>query len=223
VPLAARQAMTQLYTRRGRRLIHDILPIKGHEDEQLGSGSAVELTLHTEDAFHEHRCDLLLLFAVRNPDAVPTVCVSVDWLGEIEPIMFENRFLIQPDLSHLPSNNTAGRDGEWSIAFDPVPISALHGTPEAPYLRVDPYFMTAPEGDLEAADALARFDLRLRDAAREVPLQPGDLLVIDNHRVAHGRRPFRARFDGTDRWLKRALVAYDLRPSVHLHRGTRRL
>jgi hypothetical protein len=29
----------------------------------------------------------------------------------------------------------------------------------------------------------------------------------------HGRKPFRARFDGADRWLKRLNVARDLRKS----------
>jgi alpha-ketoglutarate-dependent taurine dioxygenase len=46
-----------------------------------------------------------------------------------------------------------------------------------------------------------------------VVLEPGDLLVIDNDIVVHGRSPFVARFDGTDRWLQRAFVVEDLAPS----------
>jgi Fe(II)/alpha-ketoglutarate-dependent arginine beta-hydroxylase len=212
-------------TQQDGRIIHDILPIRGHEYEQLGSGSRAELTLHTEDAFHDHRCDLLLLFALQNPDAVPTVCFSVEWLREVDPTLFECRFLIKPDLSHLPANNSADATSStsWSIDSAPTTISVLNGTQDTPFLRVDPYFMTAVDGDAEAAAALTHFDQQMRAAAREVVLHPGDLLVVDNHRVAHGRRPFRARSDGSDRWLKRALVTYDLRPSVHLHRGTRRL
>jgi Fe(II)/alpha-ketoglutarate-dependent arginine beta-hydroxylase len=212
-------------TQQDGRIIHDILPIRGHEHEQLGSGSRVELTLHTEDAFHNHRCDLLLLFALRNPDAVPTVCFSVQWPDQLDPTLFERRFLIKPDLSHLPANNSpdATSASAWSIDFAPTTISVLEGTAAMPFLRVDPYFMTAVDADPHAAAALAHFDQLMRQAAREAVLHPGDLLVLDNHRVAHGRRPFHPRRDGTDRWLKRALVAYDLRPSVHLHRGTRRL
>lgn len=37
-------------------------------------------------------------------------------------------------------------------------------------------------------------------------LNPGEVLVVDNDLVVHGRVPFRARYDGTDRWLKRASV-----------------
>ena len=37
----------------------------------------------------------------------------------------------------------------------------------------------------------------VRAHATAVVLEAGDLLVIDNHRVVHGRSPFHARFDGT--------------------------
>ncbi|MBJ7505663.1 MAG: TauD/TfdA family dioxygenase, partial [Ilumatobacteraceae bacterium] len=36
------------------------------------------------------------------------------------------------------------------------------------------------------------------------------ILVIDNHRAVHGRTSFTPRYDGTDRWLKRALVVQSL-------------
>lgn len=42
-------------------------------------------------------------------------------------------------------------------------------------------------------------------------LSPGD--EIDNFRAVHGRKPFKARYDGKDRWLKRINIARDLRKS----------
>lgn len=39
-----------------------------------------------------------------------------------------------------------------------------------------------------------------------VPNAPGDLTLIDNDVAVHGRIPFRPRYDGTDRWLKRVLI-----------------
>lgn len=39
-----------------------------------------------------------------------------------------------------------------------------------------------------------------------VSLAPGEVLVVDNDLAVHGRVPFRARYDGSDRWLKRASV-----------------
>jgi alpha-ketoglutarate-dependent taurine dioxygenase len=49
-------------------------------------------------------------------------------------------------------------------------------------------------------------------------LLPGECLFIDNYRAVHGRSSFKARFDRTDRWLKRINIARDLRKS----RGVRK-
>lgn len=61
------------------------------------------------------------------------------------------------------------------------------------------------------ARALGRLVRRPAEGIRDVVLGPGDVLFIDNYRAVRGRRPFRARHDGTDRWLGRALLARDLR------------
>ena len=44
-------------------------------------------------------------------------------------------------------------------------------------------------------------------------LESGDFCFLDNFRVVHGRKPFRARYDGTDRWLKCLNISCDLRKS----------
>jgi L-asparagine oxygenase len=36
------------------------------------------------------------------------------------------------------------------------------------------------------------------------------LLIIDNRRAVHGRTAFTPRYDGRDRWLKRAYLVSDL-------------
>ena len=48
---------------------------------------------------------------------------------------------------------------------------------------------------------------------KDVRLQPGDVAFIDNYRAAHGRKSFRARYDGTDRWLKQLNITRNLRGS----------
>jgi alpha-ketoglutarate-dependent taurine dioxygenase len=52
-----------------------------------------------------------------------------------------------------------------------------------------------------------------------VCLTPGDILVIDNNRVVHGRSAFKARFDGRDRFLVRCFGVNDLSKSEHARRG----
>jgi len=41
-------------------------------------------------------------------------------------------------------------------------------------------------------------------------LEPGDLLIINNRKVMHGRSEFIPRYDGQDRWLQRVYVTNDL-------------
>jgi alpha-ketoglutarate-dependent taurine dioxygenase len=50
---------------------------------------------------------------------------------------------------------------------------------------------------------LDRFDALFAAAAETVLLEPGDLLLIDNHRTLHGRTAFPA---GSPRLLKRVRV-----------------
>ena len=68
--------------------------------------------------------------------------------------------------------------------------------------------------DTEAQDVLERLASAVRESSKSVVLGAGDLLVVDNHVAVHGRTPFVARFDGTDRWLQRTFVVSDLSPSA---------
>nr|WP_308699003.1 TauD/TfdA family dioxygenase [Streptomyces avermitilis] len=54
--------------------------------------------------------------------------------------------------------------------------------------------------------AYGRLGEELARVSVAVSLAPGEVLVVDNDLVVHGRVPFQARYDGTDRWLKRASV-----------------
>lgn len=210
-------------------VMHDILPIKGHEQEQLGSGSETLLTWHTEDAFHPYRTDYIVLMCLRNPDGVETTYASMDDVRldpELVRVLFQERFTIRPDESHLARNRgPLWRDFGAPEALvrrsctridemneRPEKLAVLFGDPAAPYVRLDPYFMEPP-GDEEAARALDALVAALEERITGVALRPGDVLFIDNFRAVHGRKPFRARHDGTDRWLRRLNVTRDLRKS----------
>jgi enduracididine beta-hydroxylase len=60
-----------------------------------------------------------------------------------------------------------------------------------------------------------RFDEVIGDCV----LEAGDFCFIDNYQAVHGRKPFEARFDGTDRWMKRINVVRDLRRSRDARRS----
>lgn len=210
-------------TQQNGHIVHDVFPIKEYEREQLGFSSMEPLTWHTEDAFHDYRPDYLALMCLRNPDGVGTYCGKPDYSGltdEQRSYLFGQHYTIKPDNSHLAANNfpsdtlaaaereAAFRDIEQMVSA-PKKLSVLFGHPDDPYLRIDPYFMARAE-DPKAQDALEAI-IRLIDASyREVPLAQGDILVVNNLRVVHGRGSFVARYDGKDRWLKRLLISRDL-------------
>jgi Fe(II)/alpha-ketoglutarate-dependent arginine beta-hydroxylase len=207
-------------TQQDGRLVHDVIPIKGHENEQLGSSSESLLTWHTEDAFHPLRGDFLTFSCLRNPYGAVTTIGSVDELRlprQAREVLFQARFGIKPDESHLAKNNSEpGREEFGDIDkmnTEPDPVAVLFGDPQHPYVRADPYFMTVPEGDPEARAALACFEQAMDAVMDDMVLDAGDFCFVDNFRVVHGRKPFKARHDGTDRWLKRVNIAVDLRKS----------
>lgn len=206
-------------------LVHDIAPIKGHENEQLGSGSEQLLWWHTEDAFHPQRGDYLGMLCLRNPDNVPTTfgnLIGVELSDRQKELLFSPLFTIRPDESHLLKNKSEERtvEGELTDSYShieemntrPDRIAILAGDPASPYVRIDPYFMDKVE-DPEAEEALGALVAALEKKIEDLPLQQGDYCFIDNFKGVHGRKPFVARYDGRDRWLKRINVVRDLRRS----------
>lgn len=183
-------------------ICQDLVPVEGHKNEMIGSGSELELVWHTEDARYSYRGDYIGLMCLRNPDAVPTTFALIDEVqldsDQVE-VLFEPRFIFRPDPSH--PTDSEGEKG-----------SVLFGDPRSPYVRFDPYCMDRPETE----DARSAMDYLIRaidENLTGVALLPGECLFIDNYKAVHGRSSFKARFDGTDRWLKRINITRDLRKS----------
>lgn len=209
-------------------LTHNIVPIKGHEREQIASGSEETLEWHTEEAFHPHRSDYTSLMCLRNPYGAPTTYADVADLhipAADREILRQPVFEARPSGSHSAERNAyttllpAHRHERARRSFDaieelhrtPAMTYVLFGSDDEPYLCVDPDCMT-PVTDA-AAGALSRLCAEINRNIQDVTLTPGDLLFMDNHKAIHGRKPFKARFDGTDRWLKRTNITRDLRSS----------
>ncbi|MFI6512055.1 arginine beta-hydroxylase, Fe(II)/alpha-ketoglutarate-dependent [Streptosporangium sp. NPDC050855] len=209
-------------TQQDGRIVTDVLPIKGGEHTLVSSSSRQELGWHTEDAFSPYRADYVGLLSLRNPDRVATTLAGapVDELDERTlDVLFQERFLIRPDDSHLPANNSAVQrtwaefDDIVRAADQPEPVAILTGHHTAPDLRIDGDFSAPVEGDEEAAVALETLRELIDTALYELVLDVGDVAFIDNRRAVHGRRAFQPRYDGRDRWLKRINVTRDLHRS----------
>ena len=222
-------------TQQDGHLIQDVFPIKGYEYEQLGAGSEEPLWWHTEDAFHPYRADYLGLLCLRNPDQIASTVASLSRAKIAEchvRTLFKPCFSIRPDDSHLGGNESSPvgdnepQDNLLNEAYQqigemyssPPRIPIFFGNFDSPYIRLDRFLVERPEDEAArlALDALIQ---SLDSILSEIILQPGDLLFLDNYRVVHGRRPFKAKYDGYDRWLKRINIVRDLRKSSSVRRN----
>lgn len=207
-------------TQQAGKLVHDVMPIKGHEYKQISSASEEVIWWHTEDAFHQYRSDFIGLMCLRNTTATATTvaCVSDLALDAAQVrVLFQPRFVIRPDYAHdLDAGGGAAPSppalDEEEIEREAKKVAVLFGDPSSPYVRLDPYFMDPPK-DEEAQSALDALCRAVDAKLRRIVLRPGDVCFIDNFRAVHGRNSFTARFDGRDRWLKRILVTRDLKKS----------
>jgi hypothetical protein len=186
----------------GGRIVQNILPVAATSDRQVSTSSKVELMFHTEAAFHPHRPRYLLLLCLRGDPAAATTLTSIlaiqDQLSDdVRHTLFEPRFRTAVDESYLAGgSNRLG---------PPRPV--LSGRWERPTLVFDADLMVATDPVAQHALDTLREAVVANQTA--VVLEPGDLLVVDNHLAVHGRRPFTPRFDGTDRWVQRAFVVSD--------------
>jgi len=191
----------------GGRIVQNIVPTQTDADRQTSTSSRSNLMFHTETAFHPHRPRYLLLLCLRGDPAAHTTLASVhdimDHLpAEMVETMFEPRFRTAVDASFLD-----GRPNELGAARPLVT-----GTRDEPTFVFDADLTVGI--DTEADDVLTAVRAAIEEVETSVVLEPGDLLVVDNNVAVHGRSPFAARFDGTDRWLQRSFVVADLAPSA---------
>lgn len=183
----------------GGRLVNNIVPSPGHEHEQSGASSTALLSPHSEDAFHPRRANLLMLGCLRNPDDVGTTVSSV---RRVELDAAQRERLSRRELPILP-------DVSYGADFpdEPAPPIATLGDEDGRLtLRFDPAYTPLGDADPEFRSAYDHLAAELERVCITAALAPGELLLVDNDVVVHGRVPFTPRYNGTDRWLKRVNI-----------------
>lgn len=196
----------------GGDLVQNIVPTESAIDRQVSTSSKVQLMFHTEAAFHPHRPRYLLLLCLRGDEAARTTLSSIFEVmpqlpGDTVDVLFQPRFRTAVDESYL--------DGRGNVLGEPMAV--LSGDRIRPSMVFDADLMVGI--DEESADALRVLADATQTFHTSVALQAGDLLIVDNNVAVHGRSPFVARFDGSDRWLQRTFVVSDLAPSAADRRG----
>ncbi|HEX5616497.1 MAG TPA: TauD/TfdA family dioxygenase [Acidimicrobiia bacterium] len=198
----------------GGDLVQNIVPLRGTEARQVSTSSAVTLAWHTETAFHPHKPRYLLLLCVRgDPHAATTLASVHDVVTRLDDttltILRAPRFRTRPDESFLAAGSNGAFGAPFAVLATDARGSVCFTYDEQLTVGIDP-----------AADAaLTALQRAVDEVAVSFVLTVGDLLIVDNHVAVHGRGPFHARFDGTDRWLQRAFVVTDLAPSASERRG----
>jgi len=216
-------------TQQDGRIMHDVLPIRGHENYEIGSNSLQPLSWHTEDAFHPCRGDYVALMCLKNPDEVATIVCTVpdlDLTNVDVDALFEPEFTVMPDNSHQPQNarestGDAGVDALRARSFrlielwnsNPDKRALFFGDRSSPYLSLDPYHMDPTGWPQRSQRAFAALVAEIEAKMTSVVLRPGDCVFIDNFRAVHGRKSFTPRYDGSDRWLKRLNITRNIRGS----------
>ncbi|MFD7667653.1 TauD/TfdA family dioxygenase [Streptomyces sp. NPDC059788] len=183
------------------RFVHNIVPAPGHETRQTGASSAVLLSPHTEDAFHPGRAHLLMLSCMRNPDRIATTAAGI---RRVRLDDADIELLSRPLLPILP--DAAYAEARHFDGGPPPAVATLFRSEDGLTLRFDPAYTPLDDAPPAHRAAYRRLTDELARVSGAVRLEPGEVLVVDNDLVVHGRVPFSARYDGTDRWLKRASV-----------------
>lgn len=214
-------------TQQSGHIVNDIIPMASMADQQVGASSKVELAWHTEDAFHPGRADFIGLLCLRNPTEAPTTVATLADVesanGGLSPTLFTDCVIIPADDAQAEGAEELGVDNWVGPSLQPVPLVRRSET--GLEWCVDPAYMSVASEDPAVHEAVTDFCRTIDEQITDVVLRPGEMLLIDNGRAVHGRRPFKPTYSGRDRWLKRVNVAkeFETRAAYCTNQGRRLL
>jgi L-asparagine oxygenase len=204
----------------GGRIFQDMAPSPLAARLQTSLSSEVELEVHTEQAFSELRPDYLSLACLREDLAAQTYLFTARDLAarcdeRLGALLRRPLWTTEVDESF----RTGGIAFEHGDRRGPMPI--LSGAADDPFIVFDQDLMRG--ADRAAQDALRQVIALYLEHRKAVVLRTAQVMIIDNHRTVHGRSPFAARFDGTDRFVARSFVITDLTRTRHAREADSRV
>jgi L-asparagine oxygenase len=192
---------------RNGALIHNVRPAKHNETNISSDSSAIILDLHNENIYHPVQPDYLMLSGLRRDPGglAKTLVIGADEVISLlgaEDVVRLRQFQFRTSVDFNFGNNAAER------GTGPL-IRVLFGNAGSSMIAYDDEYIAGTNP--HAQRALDRLRAVLHENMYEFDLGPGEILLLDNLKTVHGRTAFKARYDGTDRWLQRLLVTRDLR------------
>ena len=182
------------------RLFQDMVPNKKLMETQTSLGSKTELELHTEQAFSELRPDFLSLACLKGDKNAKTYYLHVDDIinnlnqNDVE-LLEKELWSIGVDLSFVLNGCSGEIRGPISIMKDK-------------HLVFDQDLMIGTnEGSKRVIERIINIYFKHR---KYYILAPGDALIINNHKLLHGRSKFEPKFDGNDRFIIRSFIVNDI-------------
>jgi L-asparagine oxygenase len=173
----------------GGRRLHNLYAVPEDNKERLG--------LHTELLNYPQRPAALAILCLRAGSGPPSPNLFCDLARVWDHLDDEDRSLLQhPQFGLAP----LGEEGGDLVDLRPM-VTWRRGQPRFAYTE-------GTRGATAAhAEVLARLTDCIAETTVEITLSPGDLVLVDNLHMLHGRQPLAPlRRDGTDRWLQRCYV-----------------
>lgn len=181
------------------RLVHSIAPNPKTEFDQISSSSKIDLQLHTETAFHPFKPSHLLLMCLRGDENALTTYALVDEIVESLDDWTVDQLCRDAYITSVDDSFRQNGEPDQEIR---MPI--LKKTEDGYEMCFDEFLMRGI--DDESNVALINLKTEIPNHVQSIALKTADVLVLDNRKTIHGRKAFKPRYDGTDRWLLRTLV-----------------
>jgi L-asparagine oxygenase len=181
-----------MHNEKDGELIHQIASQPGQELSTSNAGADV-FPMHTEGTHMDMPPNILALVCVRNTEMGATNFVALD--EALRTLRDEYRAILRQPRFTQAMGISSGGGGRY-------PLAIINGPEERPIYRVD--FTDVVATDKEAQYALSLFKLRAQMAEYRVALQPGEMVILNNHASLHGRVGFTPDYsNGEHRWLQR--------------------
>lgn len=173
-------------------VIQNVQPSEQYDNSSNYFSSTYPLSIHQDYFFCESPPSLTFIWCINNAERASTVLVDL-----------HQSFLALDESTReqLTLPNFAMADYSSNPSWINYPVASSDGF----HFRYDEDLIS-PVTE-KASRALDCFIDSVRFHEQDLILEPNDVLMLNNRRCAHGRRPFSALTGENKRWLKRCLVS----------------